>query len=652
MTVQSGGTLTIGAGASVTIGVNATLTDDGTLSFATGDTVALNYGTTEIVVGNGGLLTASGTTFNGYSGYTTEIVVNSGGQLTASNSTFAASLVEVYLNNGSILDAGNFTGDSFNTPLFLPEGDVQYLSNNTQFQQIDILAGSVVSGQTLALNAIGTASTANLSYVFAGNFTVNSGATVTVAANVSVLVQTNATLTDDGTLSFTTGDTVALNYGTTEIVVGNGGLLTASGTTFNGYSGYTTEIIVNSGGQLTASNSTFAASLVEVYLNNGSILDAGNFTGDSFNCPLFLPEGDVQYLSGTGSNNAQFQQIDILAGSVVSGQTLALNAIGTASTANLSYVFAGNFTVSSGATVTVAANVSVLVQTNATLTDDGTLSFTTGDTVALNYGTTEIVVGNGGLLTASGTTFNGYSGYTTAIVVNSGGQLTASNSTFASSLYEVYLNSGSTDTIQFSSFATQFAINSGASINISSNDFSGVGTNGIIATGDPNATIELPNNYWGTTVPTQIAAKILDHLKDVTRPTVVYPPFDTAKPVQTIAAPTNTTFSSSAQNVTLTATVTSPSGTVNQGTETFTILSGTTVIGSSVTVNVSAGAASAVYALPAGTPGGIYIIEDVYSGTANFLGYTDTSQALTVNAAASTTAAASASRPSAPQART
>ena len=48
-----------------------TLTDDGTLSFATGDAVALNYGTTQIVVGSGGLLTASGTTFSGYSGYTT-----------------------------------------------------------------------------------------------------------------------------------------------------------------------------------------------------------------------------------------------------------------------------------------------------------------------------------------------------------------------------------------------------------------------------------------------------------------------------------------------------------------------------------------------------------------------------------------------------
>ena len=43
------------------------------------------------MVGNGGLLTASGTTFNGYSpAYTTQIVVNSGGHLQASNSTFAS----------------------------------------------------------------------------------------------------------------------------------------------------------------------------------------------------------------------------------------------------------------------------------------------------------------------------------------------------------------------------------------------------------------------------------------------------------------------------------------------------------------------------------------------------------------------------------
>ncbi len=91
----------------------------------------------------------------------------------------------------------------------------------------------------------------------------------------------------------------------------------------------------------------------------------------------------------------------------------------------------------------------------------------------------------------------------------------------------------------------------------------------------------------------------------------------------------STTFNSAAQNVTLNATVTSPSGTVNEGTETFTILNGRTAVGTPVTVNVSDGAASTVYTLPAGTSAGTYIIQAVYNGTANFLGYTDTSHDLT-----------------------
>ena len=128
-------------------------------------------------------------------------------------------------------------------------------------------------------------------------------------------------------------------------MVGNGGLLTASGTTFNGSCQLTPPRSSSTpAASSSASNSTFALS--QRRPEHGSILNAGDLVGDSFNCPLYLPEVDVQYLSGTGSNNAQFQDIDILAGSVASGQTLALNAIGTASTANLRYVFPGNFTVS------------------------------------------------------------------------------------------------------------------------------------------------------------------------------------------------------------------------------------------------------------------------------------------------------------------
>ena len=111
----------------------------------------------------------------------------------------------------------------------------------------------------------------------------------------------------------------------------------------------------------------------------------------------------------------------------------------------------------------------------------------------------------------------------------------------------------------------------------------------------------------------------------------------------TASASASATFNGGAQNVPLSATVTSAAGTVNEGTETFTILSGTTVIGSPVTVNVSAGAAAATYVLPAGTPAASYTIEAVYNGTTNFVGYTDKSQSLVVSAAASATASASAS---------
>ena len=98
----------------------------------------------------------------------------------------------------------------------------------------------------------------------------------------------------------------------------------------------------------------------------------------------------------------------------------------------------------------------------------------------------------------------------------------------------------------------------------------------------------------------------------------------------TAAASAFSTFSTSDQDLTLTATITSTAGVVNEGTETFTILNGTTVIGTAVTVNVSAGAASAVYLLPGGTGVGTYTIQVVYSGTNNFLTATDTNHTLVV----------------------
>ena len=110
----------------------------------------------------------------------------------------------------------------------------------------------------------------------------------------------------------------------------------------------------------------------------------------------------------------------------------------------------------------------------------------------------------------------------------------------------------------------------------------------------------------------------------------------------TTAANASVTFSTAAQNVTLKATVTSPAGVVNEGTETFTILNGSTVVGTPVTANVVSGAVSVSYGVPAGQGAGTYTIKAVYSGGPDFLGNSDSTHTLTVNAANSTTTAASA----------
>ena len=84
----------------------------------------------------------------------------------------------------------------------------------------------------------------------------------------------------------------------------------------------------------------------------------------------------------------------------------------------------------------------------------------------------------------------------------------------------------------------------------------------------------------------------------------------------TVASSVTATYSSSAQNVTLMAHVTSAAGTVNAGAVTFTVLSGAATIGTPTTSStVANGAASVSYILPAGTAAGTYTIQAAYSGS-------------------------------------
>src|SRR5207249_3015636 len=121
----------------------------------------------------------------------------------------------------------------------------------------------------------------------------------------------------------------------------------------------------------------------------------------------------------------------------------------------------------------------------------------------------------------------------------------------------------------------QLVIYSGATLDITGNDFRGIGIggNGIVAQGDPSATIDLRNNYWGTTDLAQIKDRIL---KDSTpRPTVLYDPPLTAPPTLTLAASATATFNIAQQPIILQATVNGSGGPVNDGFVTFTILNGT-----------------------------------------------------------------------------
>ncbi len=501
-----------------------------------------------------------------------------------------------------------------------------------------------------------------------GPITVGAGAALNVSAGANVTIgpatSSGATVTDNGTVSFAAGDTVSFNdngyYYGSQVVVGSGGLLKASGTAFNATNGNGnnyTQIVVNSGGHFQASGSTFA--LGQVYLADGVVLNAGALVGNAFNCALDIPAIDIQYLSGTANSNLQFQSIDILPDTLTSGQSVALKAIGTQTTTNLRYVFPGNFTVNQGATLAVGPDVPVTIGP-VTLTDNGTVSFAAGDTVSFNdngyYYGSQVVVGSGGLLQASGTAFNATNGSGTngnnyaQIVVTSGGQLNACNSSFA--LSNLILNAGSNAQLAVNSIANEFSINSGATINITGNNFSNISNTSnqnIVASGDPKATINLGNNYWGTTNTTQIEAKITDHTVNSNLPTVSFtPPLSTARPggaaSVTATANTSTTFNPSSQTISLSATVTSGSTKINEGSLTFTILSGINIIGRPVTVSVASGVAStSSYALPAGTAAGTYTIQAIYYGTGNYLGYIDAGHSLTINAAATTTTAKSTS---------
>ena len=269
-----GATLAVGPNVLVQIAFDQTLTDNGTLSFATGDT--FTFQNTESQIAVGGTLSATNTTFNGSGN--SNISAISGGSITPTNCTF-------------------------NLPISVQYTNVPLLAGNVSFELVNIDSATLPGGATLNLNSLGT-STANFSYGFPTGFNIALGATVAIGPNVSVQIAYDQVLEDNGTLSFASGDTLTFPNTASQIAVG--GLLSATATTFNGSGN--SNITVNSGGNLTPTNCTF-------------------------NLPIFVQSNNVPNLAA----NVSFEAVNIESAILPGGTTLNLDLIGT-NTTDLSYI--------------------------------------------------------------------------------------------------------------------------------------------------------------------------------------------------------------------------------------------------------------------------------------------------------------------------
>jgi hypothetical protein len=115
-----------------------------------------------------------------------------------------------------------------------------------------------------------------------------------------------------------------------------------------------------------------------------------------------------------------------------------------------------------------------------------------------------------------------------------------------------------------------------------------------------------------------------------------------ASPTTTTASSQTATFGTSDQSVQLTATVTSGTSTVNQGSVSFQLQdSQGHNVGNAVSGNLSDGSASVMYTLPGGTALGTYTIVATYNPGAGYSSSSDNTQSLVVGTASTTTAASS-----------
>ena len=300
-------------------------------------------------------------------------------------------------------------------------------------------------------------------------------------------------------------------------------------------------------------------------------------------------------------------------------------AITSASNTTFQTGRAGNFTVTTSGVPTPSLSESGALPSGVSFTDNGdgtaTLSGTPADGTGGTYPLT-ITASNGISPDASQT-------FTLTVQEPTTTSASSVSTSFSSSAQSVTLNATVTSPAGTVNEGTvTFTVREGATV---------IGTpttSGTVSGGAASVSYSLPA---GTAVGTYTIQAVynpgpdFEGSFDSTQTLTV-----SAASSTTSASSVSTSFSSSAQSVTLNATVTSPAGAVNEGTVTFTVKQGTTVIGAPTTSGtVSGGAASVSYTLPAGTAPGVYTILAVYNGATEFAGSVDSTHTLTIAGAPS-----------------
>ena len=646
--VGAGKSLNVAANAKVVINTGATVSVGGVGSgalnvtspalFAVNDAKSLT--TSGVRVGNGGSLSVTNAVFSRLDGLdgssTSRVLVETGGTFAAAGSTFGWDRVQ--LDNDSIL--GSVTNSAFDTVLGLQAEFVPALAGsngalNTRFQNVEINGGAT-QNPSLTLAPLGADPT-NQQYVFPAAFRVTDTTTLNVAADAKVVINTGVTLTvgkGGAAFNVTSPALFAVNDAksltTSGVVVESGGSLNTITAIFSRLDGLdgssTSRIQVAGGGAFTAAGSTFGWDRVQ--LDNGAVLSAGAVTSSAFDGVLGVQAESVAVFAGAnGALNKRFQDVEIN-GTPAAGttQNVTLAPLGATIT-DQRYVFAAAFKIGDGKALTVAANSKVVIPLGVTVTVGGggaalnvtsPALFAAGEAKSLGS-TNGIVVGTGGTLNATDAVFSRLDGVAdtsvSRIQISSGGQLFARGGSFGWD--QLTLSAGSKADIQFAFFDTSLLINSGADITgnaIRNNDFRSITG---AASGTTGTTIDLTNNFWNTTVAAVIDARMTDKTENAALPQILFLPTLPGRSVLTTTTPIpQVPFNAAAdQTVSLSAAFQSPSANgladVNEGTATFRVFSGATLIGTAVTVNVATGAAGAtsrpfkwsVMGAPAAKPG-------------------------------------------------